>query len=439
MSPENIYPTFHEKLEKQLSKKIIEAFSKGKRDESSDTYHVLISFNTKEQREAWLKRNSQIKNIQQFDLIPSFKTLLTKNEILQLNNDKNINQIEEDQDLYLSLLETQDLIKLTQYRKSAINFSGKGVVIGLIDDGINSQFDCFSGVVLKKYKLHEHSERGHDTNPRQITHGTLMASIISNQYVDYEDNHVGIAPEAKLIDYDISNEDCRFQFSNVLNILDLIDKESKKPEILQISFTTLAPSDGNDILSSACDKLSEKNQIIITSPAGNFGPELATIGSPAAARNVITFGSLTKTKTISYFSGRGPTLDGREKPDFCLPGSKIEIPLTMEITTLLSGTCVATSIGTALIALLKEADPDLGPQSCLELLKKVAQPIYNSELCQGYRYSDIPQLFKALNLYQEKPLKYKSLLKRAITISSEFIAFLLILVYIIFYFIDFYI
>ncbi len=59
--------------------------------------------------------------------------------------------------------------------------------------------------------------------------------------------------------------------------------------------------------------------------AGNGGPNPATIAGPAAAKNAIAVGSVSKdsTLTISSFSGRGPTADGREKPDVYAPGEGI--------------------------------------------------------------------------------------------------------------------
>ena len=77
---------------------------------------------------------------------------------------------------------------------------------------------------------------------------------------------------------------------------------------------------------------------ILEFSAGNAGPDTGTIGSPAAAKNVIATGAsenvpgtLAETyglyadgpDTMCDFSSRGPCADGRIKPDLVAPGSWI--------------------------------------------------------------------------------------------------------------------
>ncbi len=57
--------------------------------------------------------------------------------------------------------------------------------------------------------------------------------------------------------------------------------------------------------------------------AGNNGPDAATVGSPSTAKNCISVGATlrgTSAGSIAWFSSRGPTDDGRYKPDVTFPG-----------------------------------------------------------------------------------------------------------------------
>ncbi|MCG3195149.1 MAG: hypothetical protein DIJKHBIC_04419 [Thermoanaerobaculia bacterium] len=59
--------------------------------------------------------------------------------------------------------------------------------------------------------------------------------------------------------------------------------------------------------------------------AGNEGSAEGSIGSPAAAKNVVTVGALESgmSTAVAFFSSRGPAKDGRIKPDLMAPGSAI--------------------------------------------------------------------------------------------------------------------
>ncbi len=75
-------------------------------------------------------------------------------------------------------------------------------------------------------------------------------------------------------------------------------------------------------------------QYILEFSAGNAGPGPQTIGSPAVAKNVIATGASQNdrfdffiyedgSETMADFSSRGPTEDGRIKPDVVAPGTWI--------------------------------------------------------------------------------------------------------------------
>ncbi|MCX7829940.1 MAG: S8 family serine peptidase, partial [Acidobacteria bacterium] len=69
------------------------------------------------------------------------------------------------------------------------------------------------------------------------------------------------------------------------------------------------------------------DDFVICFAAGNSGYVSQTINTPATAKNCITVGSLTNgsilSNKVSDFSSKGPTKDGRIKPDLCAPGENI--------------------------------------------------------------------------------------------------------------------
>jgi len=79
------------------------------------------------------------------------------------------------------------------------------------------------------------------------------------------------------------------------------------------------PTDGTDPLSRAVDRAVDSGLVVVVA-AGNSGPAYFKTDSPGAANKVITVGAVSKADILKDFSGRGPTLDNRVKPDVLAPG-----------------------------------------------------------------------------------------------------------------------
>lgn len=71
--------------------------------------------------------------------------------------------------------------------------------------------------------------------------------------------------------------------------------------------------------------LFDRDEMTIVFSAGNNGAGAMTTGSPGNAKNAITVGALQHGASllIAPYSSRGPTADGRIKPDIVAPGSNI--------------------------------------------------------------------------------------------------------------------
>jgi hypothetical protein len=161
----------------------------------------------------------------------------------------------------------------------------------------------------------------------------------------------GMAPNAQLIQQDIGNDD-----TGCLQINDLRGtlEQALAGGAHIHSDSWGAPAAGaygsNDAdVDYVANKLED---LLVVFSAGNDGPGATTIGSPGNAKNALTVGALGHAGSVAVagFSSRGPTADGRTKPDIMAPGSStisaagdsnttgtVEAPLTKP----LSGTSMA--------------------------------------------------------------------------------------------------
>jgi serine protease AprX len=173
-------------------------------------------------------------------------------------------------------------------------------------------------------------------------------------------------------------------------------------QVINLSLGTPGSSDGNDALSRVCDKAVEEGAVVCIA-AGNYGPERRTIGSPGAARRVITVGAITKANLVADFSSRGPTADERLKPEVVAPGVeiastraksvKIGSPID-EYYTVATGTSMAAPHVSGVAALLLEAKPEASPQLIKEALMHTAKDLNQDEFAQG---AGCVQALKALH------------------------------------------
>jgi len=133
-------------------------------------------------------------------------------------------------------------------------------------------------------------------------------------------------------------------------------------QILNLSIATDFATDGTDPVSREANYLAE-NGIVVVTAAGNKGPKFQTIGAPGAAELAITVGKTNDRDQVGWDSSRGPTLDGRLKPDCVAPGTRIMAasPLTLGRNAYHVFDCTSFAVphATGILVLLKQAYPDI--------------------------------------------------------------------------------
>jgi subtilisin family serine protease len=159
----------------------------------------------------------------------------------------------------------------------------------------------------------------------------------------------GVAPKCKLVSLRVLDADGSGRASDVIQALAYIREQvNNNPKMLRIQGVNLSVGYEFDAEMFACgqsplcaevDRLVQSG-VVVVAAAGNTGYGVAaamvratnvgisnSINDPGNANLAITVGSTHRdsphTYGVSYFSSKGPTGDGRLKPDLVAPGERI--------------------------------------------------------------------------------------------------------------------
>ncbi|MHA1270428.1 MAG: S8 family peptidase [Candidatus Helarchaeota archaeon] len=322
------------------------------------------------------KDHPQIKVLYVYDIIKAIAVETSATEILEtLSPMSDVDIIDEDMEVHIMLSESVPLIKAPQIW--ADGFDGDGVVVAVVDTGIDDTHPDLKGKVVAKSDFT--TEKG--TNMENVDgngHGTHVASTIAGTGAASKGKYKGVAPKAKLIAAKVLASNGSGSFSGVIAGIDWAAKQDIQVMNLSLGANVAGSCDGTDAVCQAVDAAMDKG-IVMCIAAGNSGPESKTVGTPGCAKKVITVGATDKSDQIAWFSSRGPTADGRVKPDICLPGFNIVAARAKNTSmghpidnyyTSASGTSMATPHCAGVAALLKSYNKDLSSQKIKEIIMK---------------------------------------------------------------------
>ncbi len=200
-------------------------------------------------------------------------------------------------------------------------------------------------------------------------HGTHVAGIATGYRIHGQEGYNGMAPGARVMSLKIGNN----RFSGGCTVTESVKKaldfgaryakEKKVPVVFNMSFGIGSEIETKSAIDKYVDDLLWKNPgVVYVTSAGNEGPGLSSIGTPAAALRAIAVGAILGPEAaaaqyrcnIDYevpflFSSRG---GDTYKPDIMAPGSAAStVPLFMDRDHM-NGTSMAAPAAAGAIALV---------------------------------------------------------------------------------------
>ncbi len=252
--------------------------------------------------------------------------------------------------------------------------NGAGVVFCVVDTGVNATHEQLdAGKVVAWRDVINGLPNPYDDQG----HGTHVASILGGDGVGGANaaRYRGVAPGVSIAAVKVLNSAGSGTESQVIQGIDWC--VAQQVDGISMSLGTSTGSDGNDAISLAVDNAVLNHGIVSVIAAGNSGDGTATVGSPGAARAAITVGAAAKVADglrLAGFSSRGPTLDGRAKPDVVSPGVDITAANFSSPTGYIahSGTSMATPFTAGLVALMLDCNAGLAPSAIKSTLGSTA-------------------------------------------------------------------
>lgn len=257
--------------------------------------------------------------------------------------------------------------------------NGAGVRIAILDAGFNTLDPVFAGVTVTA----QHDFVFGDTvvrdqpndQPGAQFHGTAVWSLFAGLVPG---RLVGIARGASYLlakTEDIRSE-TRVEEDNYVAALEWADSigvDIVSSSLGYLSFDngfsyTPAQLNGDVAVTSVAADSAAARGILVVTAAGNGGPGFRTLVTPGDAHSVITAGAEDSLGSITGFSSRGPTADGRLKPDLTAPGLDVCADANGSLGRL-AGTSFATPLLAASAALVKQLHPALGPLALRDAMR----------------------------------------------------------------------
>ena len=367
---------------------------------------------------------------------------LTREDIEALANLRDwVYRIWLDQKTFTHLLDSVNTLKASACWRT-FEARGEGITWAVLDTGIRSDHPHFQGVLNTDLsRNYSNAPTIEDVNG----HGSHVAGIIAGkapekvsgaqpykaatfveeqdepQLVDLHGVPSGIAPLATLVNVKVLDDDGTGSASAAILGLEYLRKLNQSSRSMKVDGCNMSlgyPFDprwygcGHSPLCEEVQRAIDSGMVVVIS-CGNSGygsVKLDTgeqvpvsigqsITDPANAEDAIAVGSVHKSKPhtygVSYFSSKGPTGDGRRKPDVVAPGEKI---ISCSIHTgkgyqyeERSGTSMAAPHVSGAIAAFLSVHPEFrgSPRKIKQIFKETATDLGRSRDFQGAGIIDL--------------------------------------------------
>jgi len=287
---------------------------------------------------------------------------------------------------YAEYLHSDHQVEMLQgHRLHQMGYEGEGMIIAVLDGGFANTdiIPGFDSLFMNGRILGTRNFVEPDSSFFWKTNGSHGTNVLSIMGGNIPGQFKGSAPKASywLIQTENVPDEFRIEEANWLAGAELAD--SVGADIINsslgysIGFTdtlhnyTYSDMDGKTTLVTRAAQLAASKGIVVVNSAGNSGRPSNPWGyitAPSDGENVLSIAAVDSAKFRAEFSSKGPSYDGRIKPDIAALGVGTWVILSDGTVSRVNGTSFSSPVVAGLAACLWQKNPGI---SNLELLDAI--------------------------------------------------------------------
>jgi len=277
-----------------------------------------------------------------------------------------------------------------------LGLSGGGVLIGVMDTGFDTSHAVFShlrsgGKIVATYDFINGDPDVMDQPDVQRSHGTEVLSVLAGF------NEGSLIGPAYGADFVLAKTELVFQeiqaeednWIAAAEWMESLGVDIISSSLGYIDWYDTTQLDGRTAAITQAANAAVSLGVIAVNAAGNEGDTFwRKVIPPSDGDSVIAVGAVDRYGEIALFSSRGPTADGRIKPDFCAQGMSVYMANWAGGYGSAGGTSFATPLMAGGIALLLEGHPQWTLADIFRALKTASSHRYLPNNTYGWGTPD---------------------------------------------------
>ena len=282
-----------------------------------------------------------------------------------------------------------------------MGYYGQGVLVCMLDTGFRKDHQAFQQAYSEGRVLAEWDFVNNDGNTQNEVgdpssshnHGTLTWSALGGTAPGYL---YGPAYGADFIiakTEDVSMEQPIEEDNWVAGMewADSIGAGVISSSLAYIDWYSYSDMDGNTAVTTIAADMAAGLGIVVCNAMANAGPGSGTLHAPADADSIVACGAVYSDGEIAYFSSRGPSFDGRTKPEVCAQGvsTRCADPSGTTGYTYANGTSLSTPLIGGAAAVILSAHPEWTPMQVREALMMSGDNALSPDNDYGWGIPDI--------------------------------------------------